>query len=172
MQQLELANRVLCACYSPSLMQQWLLYIVSNQHGSSVVVEDCLNRAATIQGENLAFFYCSNEDPKRKQPVWILRSILAQLAFPPGDVAAPTLWTELYKKSKKCPDGNDGILVADECVTLLRRVISQGVGTVIIIDALDECEDPDELLLYLKEVEDDNPPLSLEPHACGDFQDL
>ena len=157
MQQLELANRVLCACYSPSLMQQWLLYIVSNQHGSSVVVEDCLNRAATIQGENLAFFYCSNEDPKRKQPVWILRSILAQLAFPPGDVAAPTLWTELYKKSKKCPDGNDGILVADECVTLLRRVISQGVGTVIIIDALDECEDPDELLLYLKEVEDDNP---------------
>ena len=137
-------------------MQQWLLYNVSNQHGSSVVVEDCLNRAATSQEKNLAFFYCSNEDPKRKQPVWILRSILAQLACPAADVAAPTLWTELYNKSKKNPDGDDGILAAEKCVTLLRGLISQGGGTVIVIDALDECEDPDELLLYLKEVEDNN----------------
>ena len=128
----------------------------SNEHGSSVAVEDCLNRAATSQEQNLAFFYCSNEDPKRKQPVWILRSILAQLACPPGDVAVPTLLTELFKKSKKSPDGDEGILAADNCVTLLRGVISQGGGAVIVIDALDECEDPDELLLYLKEVEDDN----------------
>ena len=157
MQQLELANRVLCACFSPSLMQQWLLYNVSDQHGSSIVVEDCLNRAATSQEKNLAFFYCSNEDPKRKQPVWILRSILAQLACSSADVTAPTLWTELYNKSTKSPDGDDKILAAYKCVTLLSRVISQGGGTVIVIDALDECEDPDELLLYLKEVEDDNP---------------
>ena len=138
-------------------MQQWLLYNVSYQHDSSVVVEDCLTRAATSQEKNLAFFYCSNEDPKRRQPIWILRSILAQLACPPGDLAAPTLWTDLYNKSRKSPDGNDGMLAADKCVTLLRGVISQGGGTVIVIDALDECEDPDELLLYLKKVEQGNP---------------
>ena len=128
----------------------------SNEHGRSVVVEDCLNRAVTSQEKNLAFFYCSHEDPKRRQPVWILRSILAQLACPAADVAAPMLWTELYNKSKKSPDGDDKTLAVDECVTLLRRVISQGGGTVIVIDALDECEDPDKLLEYLKDVEDDN----------------
>ena len=137
-------------------MQQWLLYNVSNQHDSSVVVEDCLSRAATSQENNLAFFYCPL-DPKRKQPIWILRSILTQLACPPGDLAAPTLWTDLYMKLDKSPAGNDGMLAADKCVNLLRRVISQGGVSVIVIDALDECEDPDELLLYLKEVEDDNP---------------
>lgn len=137
-------------------MQQWHLDDVSNQYDSSVVVEDCLSWAATSQEKNLAFFYCSNEDPKRKQPIWILRSILAQLACPPGDVAAPTILTELFKKSKKSPDGDDGELAAERCVTLLREVIFQGGGAVIVIDALDECEDPDELLLYLKEVEDDN----------------
>ena len=40
---------------------------------------------------------------------------------------------------------------------MLRRVTSQAKETVIVIDALDECEDPDDLLLCLKEVEDDNP---------------
>ena len=39
---------------------------------------------------------------------------------------------------------------------MLRRVTSQARETVIVIDALDECEDPDDLLLCLKEVEDDN----------------
>ena len=40
---------------------------------------------------------------------------------------------------------------------MLRRVTSQARETVIVIDALDECEDPDDLLLRLKEVEDGNP---------------
>ena len=39
---------------------------------------------------------------------------------------------------------------------MLRRVTSQARETVILIDALDECEDPEDLLLCLKEVEDDN----------------
>ena len=63
----------------------------------------------------------------------------------------------LYKTSEKSPNGNDGKLTADKCVTMLRRVISQAKGTVIVIDALDECEDADELLLCLKEVEAGNP---------------
>lgn len=135
---------------------QWLLYHVSDQHGSSIVVEDCLSRAATRRGENLAFFYCSNEDSKRNQPIWALRSILAQLACHATNLEAPSLLMELYESSRKKPDGNDGTLTAKNCVTMLRRVTSQAKETVIIIDALDECEDPDELLLRLQEIEDDN----------------
>ena len=40
---------------------------------------------------------------------------------------------------------------------MLRDLISQAKETAIVVDALDECEDPDELLLYLKEVEEGNP---------------
>ena len=64
---------------------------------------------------------------------------------------------DTYETSRKEPDRNDAKLTADECVTWLREVTSQAKETVIVIDALDECEDPDELLLYLKEVEDGNP---------------
>lgn len=64
---------------------------------------------------------------------------------------------DAYETSTKEPDGNGGKLTADECVTMLGVVTSQAKETVIVIDALDECEDPDELLLYLKEVEDANP---------------
>ncbi len=138
-------------------MHQWLLCNISDQHDSSVVVEDCLSRAATSQEENLAFFYCSNEDPKRNQPIWILRSILAQLACRPGDLAAPTPLVDLYETLRKSPVGSDGKLTADKCVTMLREMTSQAKETVIVIDALDECEDPEELLLCLKEVEEGNP---------------
>ena len=134
-------------------MPRWLLYHVSDQYGSSVVVEDCLSRAATRRGENLAFFYCSNENSKRNQPIWILRSILAQLAT---NLETPSLLMDLYESSRKKPDGNDGKLTAVNCVDMLHRVTSQAKETVIVIDALDECEDPDELLLRLKEVEDGN----------------
>ena len=64
---------------------------------------------------------------------------------------------DLYESSRKIPDGNNGKLTADKCVTMLRRVTSQAEDTVIVIDALDECEDPEELLLCLKEIEDSNP---------------
>ena len=40
---------------------------------------------------------------------------------------------------------------------MLRSLTSQAKETVIVVDALDECEDPDELLLCLKEVEEGNP---------------
>ncbi len=64
---------------------------------------------------------------------------------------------DAYETSKNEPNGNDGRLTADECVTLLREVTSQAKETVIVIDALDECDDPDELLVCLKEVEEGRP---------------
>ena len=138
-------------------MLQWLLYHASDQHGSSVVVEDCLSQAAPRSGENLAFFYCSDEDPNRNRPIWILRSILAQLMCSPNNLEVPTRLMEIYDSSRKSPDENVVRLTADECVITLRQVISQAKETTVVIDALDECEDPDELLLSLKEVEQGNP---------------
>lgn len=138
-------------------MRQCLLYPVSDDHGSSVVVEDCLNRAASRRGEHLAFFYCSNEDSKRKLPIWVLRSILAQLACHVNNLEAASLLMDLHGSSRKEPDEDDGRLTAEKCVTMLRGLTSQAKETVIAIDALDECEDPDELLLCLKEVEEGNP---------------
>ena len=138
-------------------MLHWLHYHASDQHGSSVVVEDCLSQAATRSGENLAFFYCSDEGPNRNRPTWILRSILAQLMCSPNNLEVPTRLMELYEPSRKIPDEHVVRLTADECVNMLREVISQAKETTVVIDALDECEDPDELLLSLKEVEEGNP---------------
>ena len=127
------------------------------------MVEDCLSQAATRPGENIAFFYCSDEDPKRYQPMWILRSILAQLMCRHNDTETPMLLMDLYGSSGKTADGYgeklryEKKLISDKCVTMLRRVIAQAKETVIVIDALDECEDPDELLQCLKEVEEGNP---------------
>ena len=101
------------------------------------MVEDCLSGAATGQEENLAFFYCSNEDPKKNKPIWVLRSILAQLACHVTNLEAPSLLTDLYESLGKKPDGNDGKLTADKCVAMLRSVTSQARETVIVIDALD-----------------------------------
>ena len=56
--------------------------------------------------------------------------------------------------SRKEPDGDSGKLTADGCVIMLREVISQANEVVIVIDALDECEDPEKLLHCLKEVEE------------------
>ncbi|EHK20932.1 ankyrin protein, partial [Trichoderma virens Gv29-8] len=87
--------------------------------------------------EGFAYFYCSRSDPVRRQTKFILRSYISQLARVPNH---PTMIEKkvhtLYLKARKEKRG----FSTAECETALLELINFYSRTILILDALDECE--------------------------------
>ena len=98
-------------------------------------------RAALDERQALAFFYCNRNDaePERANPEGILRSIVRQLSiFGPHARLSKVVAAKYIERERK--HFADGPLRLDECVDLIIKLTEQYTSTIIIIDALDECD--------------------------------
>ncbi|QYT03017.1 ANK_REP_REGION domain-containing protein [Trichoderma simmonsii] len=87
--------------------------------------------------EGFAYFYCSRSDPERQQTKYILRSYVSQLARVPNHptMIEKNIYT-IYLKARKEKRGLSTI----ECETALIELINFYSRTILVLDALDECE--------------------------------
>jgi hypothetical protein len=99
----------------------------------------------------MAFFYCSAKGSPGTPPEEVIRSILAQLALSPDGLSVDKRITPDFTDSSKLEPSLENWL------NLLGRVVADHKRVTVIIDALDECLNPDSLLLNLKELTDSAP---------------
>lgn len=92
------------------------------------------------------FFYCSRKKSGRTTSLEVLRSFIAQLTKSIDGSPTLSMIDNEYQSRKKRS------IEIQECSDLLMRLVKEHENTTFIVDALDECENADELLLHLKEV--------------------
>lgn len=90
------------------------------------------------QAAHLAYFYCTRDtaEPKRAQPVEVLRSIIRQLSCLNSQ---PIRKPVIEKWKERIESESDHGLDMDECVSLLLELTHDNPA-IICIDALDECD--------------------------------
>jgi len=100
--------------------------------------------------DRLAFFYCSRNSTTNT-PVEILRSLVAQLVWSADGSEVTDQVKKIHKKRTARRSIESPFSVSDY-VDLLATLIRQHGPTIIVIDALDECGSPMELLWKLFEI--------------------
>ncbi|KIM73983.1 hypothetical protein PILCRDRAFT_715467 [Piloderma croceum F 1598] len=105
----------------------------------SIVIDQVLRSCENGHGPPPAFFYCSRDtaEPKRSNPDNVLASIAKQLACiePGGRLLEPARNLQ-QKKKEESSDSPD----LEETHSLLTELIDCYPVTMILIDALDECD--------------------------------
>lgn len=86
----------------------------------------------------LAFFYCRRAEAERRKPENILCSFIKQLAVI-NDRSLDLLREKYLEKGGRGFLSN--VLGSIEAETLLSRMIEQNSETILVLDALDECEE-------------------------------
>jgi hypothetical protein len=97
----------------------------------------------------VAYFYCSKRTGPGSSVVEIFRSLVRQLAYSPKTTQVDDDVVNAYK-SRASPETDP--LTLKECRQILPRLLYRYKSTALIIDALDECARPQELLSELKEL--------------------
>ena len=105
------------------------------------IVDSCLVIEHLHQGsedEPLAYFYCKADEPERRNPADILRSIVRQLCCQKGRPVMGAV-SAIYRDREE--DGfADGALTIAESVDLIINLAEHHQTVIIVIDAFDECE--------------------------------
>lgn len=106
----------------------------------------------------IAFFYCarSSAEPERAKPVEVLKALLRQLASSKPDIPiCEPVATEYKARKRKADDDCSKLkqLNVSDCTRLILQ-LTEHRPAVILIDALDECEEDarHELLEALDEI--------------------
>ena len=100
--------------------------------------------------EQLAFYYCSRST-RTNTPVAILRSLVSQLAWSSDALNVEEHVKRIYRK-QNARRSMECTLSISECVDLLITLVKLHGWTIIVIDGLDECEGPMQLLWDLSKV--------------------
>jgi hypothetical protein len=116
------------------------------------IIEDMMREC---KGRLCFFYYSRSTGTDQDQTITMIRSLLRQLARRIDDPSLYPTITDFYKDNKahnpvKCE------LDIDKCFELLEEVVGPNDQISLIIDALDECADLDNLLSYLKKLRDDS----------------
>lgn len=89
--------------------------------------------------EGLALFYCDRNEPERRDPAQILRSIVRQLSC--LELGSELLQPIVDKYQERKKEGfATGPLDTDECRDLIIQLLPNYRQSNIVIDALDECD--------------------------------
>jgi hypothetical protein len=130
----------------------WLKGVVGVGKTSLIcrLIEWQLSDLNTKDDERIGFFYCSNKrgSPEGTEPRVILSSLLRQLGCSKSGHSVASQIQDAYE------NGETGTLThkslsLSRCTELLSEILTAFVCTTIIIDALDECSNPKELLSRL-----------------------
>ncbi|KAH7890097.1 hypothetical protein F5I97DRAFT_633986 [Phlebopus sp. FC_14] len=101
-------------------------------------------------GETLAYFYFDFGLPRTTSAMEALRSLLVQFLY-----SATTNWLPVFadfvaRKDRGAAPPTDVHMLVD----LLKRALKLHKRPIIVVDALDECQDREKLLMTLKELND------------------
>lgn len=99
--------------------------------------------------ESVAYFYCSKRKGSGSSVVDVFRSLVRQLAYSSKDARVDNDVVNMFK-SRTSPETDP--LTLKECKQLLPRLLCRSTSAALIIDALDECSKPQQLLSELKEL--------------------
>ena len=125
--------------------------------GHEASVDQRIRQADPQHVAGIAYFYCvrQGQDQSGTDPAVILRSLVRQLASSlDGSSILPPIKTLYNRWRHERPDS--GRLSLGECSEVFTELISCYSNTTIILDALDECEKPYELLRELKTIAKSN----------------
>ena len=106
----------------------------------SLVIDEIANRMESELG--LAYFYCTRNtaEPERAEPEHIARSLVRQLSRPKSGQRLFSLVTDAYQQRKE-KFFADGHLRLEESLELIISLTRHYSITIIVIDALDECNE-------------------------------
>ncbi|KAJ7675984.1 hypothetical protein DFH06DRAFT_672643 [Mycena polygramma] len=90
----------------------------------------------------IAYFYFDFRDEKKQLVENMLRSIIMQLSE-----QSPTPYSVLDQHFESCQGGK--FPTYDDLLAMLPTILAQFTGTYIVLDALDECSEPDELIEFI-----------------------
>jgi len=111
----------------------------------STVINIMLNANSTSRMSPTAFFYCarSTAEPERAKPIEIMGALLRQLASSKPDRPIEEPVAKEYKARKKKAEEDCSTLkkLSVENCTRLILELTKDNPAIIIIDALDECEE-------------------------------
>jgi len=105
------------------------------------------------------YFYCSRDpaEPDRADPACVARTLLKQLCYKDG-ILKKSLLDEFRRRKEELreEDGDPVQLTIEDCRSLLLRTAKGRPQTVLLIDALDECdpEERDQLFRFLEILEE------------------
>lgn len=114
---------------------------VNTHASSSIVVEDAMTAYRAGQNPPPVFFFCSRSiaEPGRSDPEAILASIVKQLSS--LEAGSPLLDPVVKKYTERESEGfASGSLRMEESSDLITQLTDHYPLTIIIIDALDECD--------------------------------
>lgn len=111
---------------------------------SSTILENVLDRAHTKPDSAVLYFYFDFNDAEKQQPEKMIRSLICQLSMYCADSILHNLYSS-YSNGRRQPSGEVLLNTLHQMMTSLGDIY-------VILDALDECAERDELLPDLEEV--------------------
>ena len=118
----------------------------ANCQCSSTAIETVKVHTTTISGAGLAYFYFDFNDANKQHVKGLICSLIAQLFH-----SRPGAAEKVHDASKSCEDGQQRPPV-DSFQRCLKDILLSSPETFLIIDALDECTQREELLTLLQEI--------------------
>jgi hypothetical protein len=116
----------------------------------SIAIQRYLRELQLSRLERVAYFYCSKKDVRSSTPVTILRCLACQLGWKNDGTSIADSIRSLYENAD--PISGAGLPGLEGCKELLTTLVRLCPKVTVIIDALDECSDPDVLLEALQNV--------------------
>ncbi|KAI0551501.1 hypothetical protein F4679DRAFT_582339 [Xylaria curta] len=109
------------------------------------IIQRYIDNPSFNADQRFAYYYCSKDEAARHSYKTVLRALLRQAAYDPinGTISQNVL--DVWKAS-----GNS--FSFEKCETLIAGVTKDGVKLRFVIDALDECDEPKELLKILRNI--------------------
>lgn len=104
---------------------------------SSKIIDEFQPRPDT--GDALAYFYCNYREDTRRDPAFLLRTLVKQLCLLGPTNQLPDVVLSIYEK-RESQGHQSGPLHLEESRDLIVALSAGFTQTTIIIDALDECD--------------------------------
>lgn len=120
--------------------------IISDMYFSSTIIEDLIRHCQSNPTFRVAYFYFDFVNEQEQRYESFLRSLVAQLFA--QNMSIPETLQTLYSNSQ---DGQQQPKT-DEVVATLESFLEESRETYIILDALDECTDREEILALIREI--------------------
>jgi hypothetical protein len=113
---------------------------------SSTIVQDVMSHCQSDSTLRVAYFYFDFNDGEKQRHENLIRSLITQLSTP--SAKTPEALQALYSRNQ---DGQQQPS-NDRLVATLQSILGDFPKTYIILDALDECTDREELLELIREI--------------------